>query len=1037
MIDLSKWAFKNRNLVYFLVAVLVIGGLMSAYDMSKLEDPELKVKLATVVATYPGASAHEVELEITDPLEKSIRSMGEVEKVESWSYPDLCIMQIQLKTTTPTDMIEQAWDMLRRKVSDTAGRLPAGSTVTVQDDFGLVYGMLYAMTADGFSERQMSDYAQLLQREIGDLPGVARVNIYGEPKECIDIEINSTRMARLGVLPSEIISTLSEQNGIYYSGYYDSGDRRIRVTVDDKFRMVDEISTMTIKGHEHDRLRLGDIATVKKGIESPRRNELRYNGEQALGIAIAATSGTDIVKVGKEVEKCISELEKTRLPAGIECHRIFYQPERVTTALKTFFVNLIESVAIVILILMLSMGIRSGIIIGISLVITVIGSFLVLGMLHGSMQRVSLAAFILAMGMLVDNAIVIVDGILADLNRGVPRMEAMTAIGRKTAMPLLGATLIAILAFFPVFLSPDSAGVYVRDLFIVLAVSLLLSWILALIHVPLMANRWLKAKADKRNPYDSWAYRWLRAMLEFGLRHRIASIGIAGAFIALGAWGFSFVKRGFFPDMVYDQLYMEYKLPEGTNSFKVAQDLTEITEFLQSQPGITNVTASIGGTPARYNLVRSIATPSLSYGELIIDFESPRTIDEKIDELQRTLEKRWPDAYLKFKRYNIMYKKYPIEAMFTGPDPKVLHALADSARAVMEKSDAVTLITTDWEPDVPVLSVDYNQSAARNAGIGRKDVSMSMLAANGGIPVGSFYDGTHKNTIYLKVTEDGRGKIENLENAPVISMMPNTSALDIKKLAQNVRLGKLDPGEALSSLTQAADINQVSNGVKVEREASVVPRYNGMRAQKVMCSPVAGMETEKARRAIVSEIESINLPAGYNLTWQGEKGASNETMHYLFQKIPLGVILMIVILILLFGDYRKPIVIMCGIPLLAVGVVAALFLTDKTFTFCAIIGVLGLVGMMIKNCIVLVDEIENQLKGDGNRHKALILATESRLRPVMMASLTTILGMIPLLGDAMFGPMAAAIMGGLLFSTFATLYFVPVLYALFHKIRIK
>ena len=302
MIDLSKWAFKNRNLVYFLVAVLVIGGLMSAYDMSKLEDPELKVKLATVVATYPGASAHEVELEITDPLEKSIRSMGEVEKVESWSYPDLCIMQIQLKTTTPTDMIEQAWDMLRRKVSDTAGRLPAGSTVTVQDDFGLVYGMLYAMTADGFSERQMSDYAQLLQREIGDLPGVARVNIYGEPKECIDIEINSTRMARLGVLPSEIISTLSEQNGIYYSGYYDSGDRRIRVTVDDKFRMVDEISTMTIKGHEHDRLRLGDIATVKKGIESPRRNELRYNGEQALGIAIAATSGTDIVKVGKEVE---------------------------------------------------------------------------------------------------------------------------------------------------------------------------------------------------------------------------------------------------------------------------------------------------------------------------------------------------------------------------------------------------------------------------------------------------------------------------------------------------------------------------------------------------------------------------------------------------------------------------------------------------------------------------------------------------------------------------------------------------------------
>lgn len=1037
MIDPGKWAFKNSKLVYFLVAVLVIGGLISAYDMSKLEDPELKVKLATVVGTYPGASAHEMELEITDPLEKSIRSMGEVEKVESWSYSDLCIIQVQLKTTMPTDRIEQAWDMLRRKVGDTAGKLPAGSTVTVQDDFGLVYGMLYAMTADGYSERQMSDYAQLLQREIGDLPGVARVNIYGDPKECIDIEINSTRMARLGVLPAEIISTLSEQNGIYYSGYYDSGDQRIRVTIDDKFQIVDEISAMIVKGHEQDQLRLGDIAEVKKSVESPRRNELRYNGEKALGIAIAATSGTDIVKVGKEVEKCITDIENTRLPAGIECHRIFYQPERVTTALKTFFVNLIESVVIVILIIMLSMGIRSGIIIGISLVVTVVGSFLILGMLDGSMQRVSLAAFILAMGMLVDNAIVIVDGILVDLDKGVPRMEAMTRIGQKTALPLLGATLIAILAFFPVFLSPDSAGVYVRDLFIVLAVSLLLSWILALIHVPLMANRLLKTKIKQENPYNFWVYRWLRAMLEFGLRHRVVSVGIAMFFVVLGAWGFSFVKRGFFPDMVYDQLYMEYKLPEGTNSFRVAQDLTEITEFLQSQPGITNVTASIGGTPARYNLVRSIATPSLSYGELIIDFESPETLDKKIDELQKTLEKRWPDAYLKFKKYNIMYKKYPIEAMFTGPDPKVLHTLADSARAIMEKSDAVTLITTDWEPDVPVLSVDYDQAAACNAGVGRKDVAMSMLAANGGIPIGSFYDGTHKNTIYLKATEEDGHKIGNLENAPVISMTPNTSAMDFKKLALDVRTGKFDVDEVVSSLAQASDINQVSNGMKVYREASVIPRYNGMRAQKVMCSPVTGMETEKARLDIAEKIESIPLPAGYKLSWEGEKGASNDTMHYLFQKIPLGVILMIVILILLFGDYRKPAVIMCGIPLLAVGVVASMLLTDKTFTFCAIIGVLGLIGMMIKNCIVLVDEIENQLKENGDAHKALILATESRLRPVMMASMTTILGMIPLLGDAMFGPMAAAIMGGLLFSTFATLYFVPVLYALFHKIRIR
>lgn len=1037
MTDLGNWAFKNSKLVYFLVAVLVVGGLVSVYDMSKLEDPELKVKLAMVAATYPGASAHEVELEVTDPLEKAIRSMGEVEKVESWSYDDLAIIQVQLRLTTPDGDVEQAWDMLRRRVGDAAAKLPAGASVTVQDDFGLVYGMLYALTADGYSDREIIDYARLLQREIGNLPGVARVSIYGEPGECIDIEINPTRMARLGVLPSEIITTLNEQSGIYYSGYYESGEKRIKVTVADKSKVVEELQAMIVKGHERDRLRLGDIATVKKSTETPRRNELRYNGGKALGIAIAAASGTDIVKVGKEVEDCIKRIEQQRLPAGVECHRIFYQPERVTTALNTFFVNLLESVVIVIVILMLTMGFRSGIIIGISLVITVIGSFLVLGMMHGSMQRVSLAAFILAMGMLVDNAIVIVDGILVDLDNGVPRREAMTRIGKKTAMPLLGATLIAILAFFPVFLSPDSAGVYVRDLFIVLAVSLLLSWILALVHVPLMADRLLKVKTQKKSPYDSIIYRWLRGALLFSLRHRVASIALALLFVGAALWGYRFMRQGFFPDMVYDQMYMEYKLPEGTNSFKVAEDLEEIRQYLQSQPGITNVTASIGGTPARYNLVRSIATPSLSYGELIIDFESPRLLDSKIDELQNTLETRYPDAYLKFKKYNIMYKKYPIEAMFTGPDPEVLHALADSAREVMRQSGAVTLITTDWEPYVPFMSVDYNQAAARNAGVGRKDVSMSMLAANGGIPVGSFYDGAHKNTIYLKCTESDGSPIDNLENVPVISMLPNISSVDVNKLAIGARTGNIDTDGLVSELMQASNINQVSDGIDVKWHAPVVPRFNGMRSQKVMCSPVSGVETEKARTAIAAGIEAIPLPPGYTLTWEGEHGASTETMHYLFQKVPLGVILIIAILIFLFGDYRKPTVIICGIPLIAVGVVAAMLITGKTFTFCAIIGALGLVGMMIKNSIVLVDEIENQLKGNGEPHKALIAATESRLRPVMMASLTTILGMIPLLGDAMFGPMAAAIMGGLLFSTLATLFFVPVLYAMFHKIKIK
>ncbi|MGM9740443.1 MAG: efflux RND transporter permease subunit [Candidatus Cryptobacteroides sp.] len=1043
--DFGNWAFKNSKLIYFLIAVLLVGGALSAYDMSKLEDPEIKVKMAMVVATYPGASAHEVEMEICDPLEKSIMSIGDVDKVHSYSYNDLALIEVTLKSTTNDNDVEQCWDLLRRKVNDTKQGLPSGASVMVQDDFGLVYGMMFALTGDGLEENELSDYARLLKREIGNVPGVARVNIYGERQECINICIKTDRLATLGVAPAEILSTLNGQNSVYYAGYYENGDDRVRVTVSDKFRTAEQIGNMVIQGHEDDQLRLRDIATVEHDWAEPVRNSLEYNGERALGIAVAAASGTDIVKVGSAVEEKLAELEAERLPSGVECHKVFYQPERVTTSLLTFLVNLIESVLIVVAILMLTMGFRSGLIIGISLIMIVIGSFLFLGFMDGTMQRVSLASFIFAMGMLVDNAIVIVDGILKDLKLGKPRREAMTAIGKKTAMPLLGATLIAILSFLPIFLSPDTAGVYVRDLFIVLAVSLLLSWILALVHVPLMADSMMKGhKYEKvegldgeEGLYNGWIYRALRKSLGFALNHRVLTIGIAFFLLWLTWLGYGKMKQGFFPDMVYDQLYMEYKLPEGTNSTRVAQDLTEIREWLQLRPEIGDITTSIGGTPARYNLVRSIATPSLSYGELIINFESPEALEKNMDEIQRELEQMYPDAYLKLKRYNIMYKKYPIELLFSGPDPAVLHELADSAMSIMKSTPEICLVTTDWEPAVPVLNIDYDQSASRRAGISRQDVSLSLLSASGGLPVGAFYDGIHKNTIYVKCTEEDGGQVDNLENVPLFQMIPDMSGALTEENMLKLRNGTLDKGDLVTSALQTVPLKQISPGVKVEWEDPVVPRFNGQRTQKIMCSPVPGMETERARKLIADKIEAIELPAGYSLTWEGEKGASDETMSNLFANVPLGVVLIIAMLILLFGDYRKPLVILCCVPLLAIGVVAAMLLTGKTFTFCAIVGMLGLVGMMMKNCIVLMDEIGDQIASGKDPAEALISSSESRLRPVMMASMTTILGMIPLVNDAMFGSMAVTIMGGLLFSTIATLFFVPLLYAMFFRIKTK
>lgn len=1038
MIDYGSWGLNNRKLVYFLVACLLIGGVLAISEMGKLEDPEIVVKQALVVTTYPGASAHQVELEVTDLLEKSIRTMKNVEFVESRSMNDLSMITIGLSTLVANDVVDNEWSILRRKVNDIQGQLPEGASVPmVKDDFGDVMGMFYAMTSDGYTNREMGDYAQLIKRELLSVEGVSRVDIYGQGKECIYIEMYEDKLANLGVLPAEVLSTLGGQNKTVYSGYYDAGDMSLRVTVNDKYRNAEDIGNLLIQGHQGDQFRLKDVAKVWIGYENPVRNEMKYDNEKALGIAISALSQTDITQVGKRVEARLSELTDTRLPVGMELQKVFFQPDRVSDALNAFMFNLVESVLIVVLLLIFFMGFRSGMIIGFNIVVIVLGSLLILNLTGGTLQRVSLGAFILAMGMLVDNAIVVLDGILIDLQRGKPRKEALTNIGKKTAMPLLGATLIAILAFFPIYLSPDTAGHYVKDLFIVLAVSLLLSWVLALVYVPIQADKMVKIKKDKvgKDPYDNKLYRGLRSVLSWTLKNRSVTIGSAVLLLLIAVGCYRFLPQGFFPDMNYDQLYIEYKLPEGHSSERVSNDLELITDYLLSRDEITHVTTSVGGTPARYNLVRSMADPSLSYGELIVDYTSPKELVATMGEIQQFLTSNYPDAFIRLKRYNLMYKKHPIEVQFNGPDPAVLRNLTAQALEIMENSSAIHLTQYNWEVQTPVLMVNYNQPIARNVGLSRQDVALSLLSATGGIPASSYYDGNHRQTIYLKSVDSEGNVIESLDNAQIFSMLPSLGFLN-KDLVKGLMTGAYSEEDILDETIRTVPLSQVTNGISLSWEEPLVIRYNGQRAMRAQGSPKQGVGTEDARQTIAEQIGAIELPEGYTMQWEGEIKASEQSGKYLFKYFPLAIILMIVILIMLFKDYRKPLIIICCIPLLLIGVIFGMLASGKTFGFVAIVGVLGLVGMIIKNGIVLMDEIELQLNDSVAPVEALLSSSCGRFRPVMMASLTTILGMIPLLGDDLFGPLAVTIMGGLLIGTLITLIVIPLLYSLFFKIMI-
>lgn len=1037
--DISKFALKNKTLIITALICLIIGGGFAYNKMSKLEDPEIKVKVAVVLAVYPGADAYETELQVTEPLEKAIKSMSSVDKIESISYNDMAVIRVDLKTTIPDDNTQQEWDMLRRKVNDAKASLPASVQTQVMDDYGDVYGIFYAVTYDGYDHEEAAKYTDKVAREIEKIDGISKIVTYGERQKCVNIEMATDKMANLGIHPSEVLLTLNSQSSMVYSGYFTSGDRRIKIGVDDSYTSIDDIGNVLIKGHEKDQLKLSDISEISFGYETPVRMSMKFDGEDAIGLLIAADPEADIIKVGKKVDKRLDQLQKNDLPAGIKFNKVFFQPDLVSKSIDTFIVNLIGSILIVIILLMFTMGFRSGIIIAVSLVTIVFGSFVVLEMFDGTLQRVSLGSLIVAMGMLVDNAIVITDGILVDMKKGVPAPDCYTNIGKKTAMPLLGATIIAILAFFPIFMSPDMAGSYVRDLFIVLAVSLLLSWILALTHVPIHAAYSLKppkkSKHEGKDMFDTPIYRFSRKILDWVLSHRVVTIGISVMLVLISAYCFKFLPQMFFPDMEYNQVYVEYKLPEGYSNEKVEKDLAEIEDYLRAEdPNINHITTSLGGTPGRYCLVRAIANPSMSYGELIIDYEDYDKMVESLPKMQKDLMEAYPEAYVRVKQYNLMYRPYPIEVAFTGPDPAVLKDLSAQAEAIMEESDATWLVTNDWSPLGPTLTFDYNQALGREAGITRSDASMSILAASEGIPCGTFQDGSDKMNIYIRSTDYKGDPVEYLSNAPAWGMIPSLNGLGMETL-QGIQIGAVDEKDILSTVLASTPLSQVTNGINIDWEDQIICRSNLERCIKAQCNNTSEYTAAQARDAIKDKIESIELPEGYSMEWQGEYNASQESTRYLFAYFPVSIVIMILILIALFKDVKKPLIIILCLPLVAIGIVFGILVSGMSFGFVAIVGCLGIIGMMIKNGIVLIDEIDREIKTGMDPYKALVESTLSRLRPVMMASLTTVLGMIPLLRDPLFGTLAVTIMGGLTMGTLITLVFLPVLYSIFFKIK--
>ncbi|MCW3786391.1 efflux RND transporter permease subunit [Plebeiibacterium sediminum] len=1010
--NLAEYTLKNRVFVYFILVLVFIGGIVSYFNVGKLEDAEFTIKTALVVTRYPGASQYEVEQEVTEKIERAAQQMDNIDEIYSSSYAGLSIIQIDLKESMRAKQMPQEWDILRKKINDIRGELPpAAMTPTVVDDFGDVYGMFYALTGEGYSQDQINDYARFIQRELLTVGQVGKIILFGDRTECVDLVINHEKLSELGVNPGVIIGALNAQSTVAEAGTIQLNDLNVRVAGNTAFNSIEDIKN-TIVNVGPEQFYLKDLVQVKKSYLEPVTSMQRFNNKQAVGIGISTINGGNVLTMAENINAKLEQVT-AQLPVGLELHTIYDQAREVNNANDVFIVNLIESIIIVIVILLVSMGLRSGILISSGLLFSIFGTLIAMKAFNISLHRTSLSAIIIAMGMLVDNAIVVTDGILVSLQRGLKVRKAIVNVGKSTAWPLLGATFIAILAFLPVFLAPNSAGEINEDLFKVLAISLGLSWIFAMTQTPLVCERFLKPSKDVQNPFDGKWYKMFKSVLEKLLKYR--RISLAGVLILLvGAIiAFGHTKKAFFMPLEKNYTLVDYWLPEGSNIHKVSSDLATIEAYLlDSVSEVKNVTTSIGQTPPRYILSAQTQSYNSSYGQLMIETHDLDEIETVNDIIRNKVAGRYPDARFRIKGYiggpPIEYK---VEGRFIGPDPAVLRDLANQAEEILRSEPACGDITNDWRNKVLVWEPKYSQVKAGKAGITRADLGSAILSSTStGLGVGLYRDNDVMRPIFLKTDQQAQNNLDRIVNTQIWGRNSEAS-VPLKEI--------------------------VENQIEVSFENSVIQRYNRQRAITVQCDPVdPNMSGASLKDLVGSKLEAIPLPSGYSFMWDGEYKPSLEANEATGTYMPLAMLLIVLIVVMLFNSIRQSLIVMAIIPLSIIGVSIGLFVTGKAFGFMAITGFLGLIGMVLKNAIVMMDEINLNLNMENvSPYEAVVNAAVSRMRPVLLAALTTIFGMFPLITDAMYGSMAVTIIFGLFFATFLTLLVLPLFYVLFYKIK--
>ena len=979
--------------------------------MGKLEDAPFTIKQALVLTPYPGASPSEVQSQVTDVLEESIQALGELYYLKTENRAGLSKITVYVKKETRADEMQQLWDKLRRKVSDVQSKLPEGAGPSVvNDDFGDVLGVFYGLTGSGHSYRELEDEAKLIKNEILKVKDVAKVEIYGTQTPTIDISVSPSVMARSGITMADIARAFEAQNKVVDAGGIDVGSNRLRIESTGNFYSLDDIRNLTIVSRTGEHFRLADITRIEESYQTPASNLMRINGQPAVGIAISTVPTGNVVDMAAAVKESLQQMSGS-MPEGFELVTLYDQGYESAVANQGFILNLIISVLTVVAILLFFIGFKNGLLIGSGLVFSIFATLIVMLCTDIALQRMSLAAIIIAMGMLVDNAIVVSDSALVNMQRGMRKRVAIMRACSSTALPLLAATVIAILTFLPIYFSPHITGELLSSLVIVIGVSLMFSWVFALTQTPFFIQEFVRRPRPeelKSALFDGKYYNMFRRSLHWVIKHRYATIACMVLLLVLSAWSFKFIPKVFVPALDKQYFTVDVWLPEGSNIDETGKLAEEMAEYIRTHGEAEMVSTFIGRTPPRYYLSNVAFGPQSNYTQLLVKCHTSEESRRLNAALQDSIRLKFPGPLIKVNKFELSpLTEAVIEARFLGPDPAVLDSLVGQAIEIMRRNPKVADARNEWGNMALMLRPVYDPVKAGELGITKAQMMQSVKSISDGVPVGIYRDNEKKVPVLLK-----------------------SEGYDITDAAS---LGNFSVWNG----ERSAPLSQVTERIETTWEFPQMRTYNRQLSMDAMCGVKPGHTMAEVHGEIRSEIEAMPLPPGYTFFWDSQYKDQGEAMEAIAKYFPLAFLMLIVILVALFDNFRQPIIILCILPLSLIGVAVGMLLTGFDFGFFPIAGWLGLLGMIIKNVIVLIDEINIQRREGVPAYTAVIESTVSRTRPVLMAATTTILGMVPLLFDIAFGGMAATIIFGLTFATLLTLFVTPALYILFYRIKIN